>query len=808
MSIAPRMVLYALMYGIEIDLKNFLKEMLGEGSLVEDENVISKTKERYIKANGEAPKEDSELIDFLDFGDIYQILLAKKEELSVDIKKDLVKHREKLDVISSIRNRVMHPSRPLEEDDYYTVHEFARQVSKNNTWPTCKEMFYKEVLESAPDHFLNLIPKTEEEKVKVIHNLPTPDFEETGFVGRGRKDDVDRIKKQLNREHQRIITLYGEGGVGKTAVMLKTAYEIIYGDDECQFQWVIWITCKTSVLTNNGIKEIDNAIRSLKSMVQGIDYMFRDTPKTVTLKETIDSILDSMKQVNTLLVLDNLETLQSEQEMMDFLNECKEVGKIAITSRTGLLQQDLPIKLDSMKEKDAESLLRKFARVRNVELLNSLSPEQRQNYVKKLFLNPLCIRWFVEAVASGNTPTEVFSNIFNSKSPLLDYCLSNVYRKLDKEQKTFLHIILVNGKPTSREELLFYKEGKNQIAKDSLKRLGFTSFIRTVRGKNGEYVYDLTDIARAYVLKTDPPSEEFCEKIIEKQNIINGFREQVKRDPRSPYQMRYIEIRKESESILAIKLSEALRICADVKRKKKRESLDETKVAEQYEKALEKVIEVKEIQPSYFEAYRVSAFIYVQQRNYPAAKDEYQNALELEPENSRIHYFYAGFLQRELKNMEKAKEHAERALSLDKKSFDTRRFYARCIGISGDYDKAIQMLKELFGEECSLREKRMVATQAIGFYKRKVELKKDKEMDYQEAWKVFLEGVNFFECLEEIEPDRTTKKTFVNLLDEGSQCVRNDEQKNNKLSELKSRYIDLIYDFDERGHLLKGNLLT
>ena len=805
MSIAPRMTLYALIYGIEIDLKNFLKEML-QDSFVENEKIVSKAKERYIKAKGQEPKEDSEFIDFLDFGDIYQILLAKKEKLSADIKKDLVKHREKLDSISSIRNRVMHPSRPLEVDDYYTVHEFARQISRNNTWPRCKEMFYK-VQEETPDHFLNRIPKTEIEE-KVIHNLPVPDFDETGFVGR--KDDVARIKKQLSREYQRIITLYGEGGIGKTAVMLKTAYDIIYGDDECQFEWVIWVTCKTTVLTNNGIKEIDGAIRSFKSMTQGIDDMFRETPKAATLKEIIDSILDSMRQVRTLLILDNLETLQSEQEMMDFLNECQEVGKIAITSRTGLGQLDLPIKLGSMKEIEAEKLLREFARVRNVELLYSLPGEQIQKYVRDLFLNPLCIKWFVQAVASGNTPNEVFSNIFTNKDPLLDYCLSNVYKRLDEEQKTFLHIILVNGKPTSKEELLFYREERNKInVKDSLNRLVFTSFVKIVRGEDGECGYDITDFARAYVLTEDPPSEKFCERIMEKQNMANGFREQIKIQSKSPYHPQYIDIRKDSESVLAIKLNEALKLCAEAKKaKKERKSLNKSKIAELYERALKKVTEVKEIQPSYFEAYRVSAFVYAEQKNYPAVKDEYQKALELEPENSRIHHFYAGFLQRQLKDMEKAKEHAKLALNTDKESFDTRYSYARCIGFLGDYDKAIQMLKELSGEEHSLREKRIAATQTTEFYKRKVEQKKDKEKDYQNAWKVFLEGVNFFESLEEIRPDRRMKKAFVNLLDEGSQCVQDNEKRKSKTSELKSRYIDLIYDFDERGYLLKGNPIT
>ena len=789
-----RIELFVLISSIESDLRNFAKENL-LNSFLEDEGVFSEAKKRYVKEIGEYPKESSQLIDFLNFGDTYQILLAKKEELGGDIRKELVKHRATLESITLIRNRVMH-SRPLEADDYYTVTKFARLVSKG-LWPECEDAFRK-INEESPDHFLNQVIPRRKNEGKVIHNLPDPDFDETGFIGR--KEDIDRIKKRLtSREHDRIITLYGEGGIGKTAVMLKTAYDII-DDEECQFEWVIWITCKTTVLTNNGIKEINGAISSFKSAAHEIDDKFREVPETATLKETIDSILDSMNQVRTLLILDNLETLQSEQEMMDFLDECKEVGKIAITSRIALGKFDNPIQLRPMKEKEAEKLLRDFARFLNIELLYSLSKEKIQEYIGNLFLNPLWIKWFVQAVASGSTPSEVFSN--KNKDTLLDYCLSNVYKKLNEEQKAFLHIILANGKPTSKEELLFYSEGKDEInATDSLRKLVSTSFIKI---EDNSY-YDITDFARAYILTKDPPNEKFYEEIKKKQNIVDGLREKLKTQSKSPYNEEYIDIRKDSESILAVKLAEALRNCAKAKEAKK--GKNRNKVAELYEKALKKVSEVKEIQPSYYEAYRVAAFIYVEQRNYSAARDEYRKALEMEPKNPRVNYFYAGFLQRQLKNMEEAKKHAEIAVCADGESFYTRWFYATCIGRQGDFDKAIKMLREVMNKKCTRREKLIVATLIIGFYKNKVERKRYREKDCPEAWNVFAEAVDFYESLKEINPDDRMKKKFVGLLNEGSRCIQDDEQRDSEFNKLKSRYTTLIYDFDPRGYLLRGKQL-
>ena len=792
MSIQPRITLYALISAIESDLRNLIKSNI-QSPFLEGEKVLLKTKERYIKERRAEPNENSELIDFLDFGDTYQILLAKKDELTEDIRKELMKHRERLESIIPIRNRVMH-SRPLEADDHYTVDEFVKQASKN-VWPECKSILHR-IQQETPDSFLNqVIPKTKIEE-RVCHNLPDSDFDETGFIGR--KDDVRDIKKLLYGHHK-IITLFGEGGVGKTALMLKIAYDII-DDDECPFEYVIWVTCKTSVLTSNGITEIGNAIKSFESMTQGIDEIFRNVPQTATVSEKIESILNSMREVKTLLILDNLETLQSEEEMMDFLLNCTEFGTVAITSRIGLGQLDYPRRIYPMAEKEAEKLLRDFARVLNVQVLYSLPKEKVQQYIKELFLNPLSIKWFVQAVASGSTPSEVLSN----KGDILNYCLSNVYEKLNDEQKTFLHAILVNAKPTSKEELLFYTERKNDIStQNSLRKLTFTSFVRMIRNKD-EWAYAITDFAREYVVKEDPPSEELYKGIRKKQDKVNGFRQSLKTLSKSLYHPRYIDVRKDSESFLAMQLNEALEDSREAgKCLRERESKEAKKL---YEEAIKKVDEVQRTQPSYFEAYKISAFIYVGQRNYAAAEREYQKALEMAPEDPRVHYSYAGFLLKHVRDTEKAKEHAEKAFSIDRKSFDTRRFYARCIGFQGELDKAITIFKELFSEQHSLREKNMALMNIVDFYKRKVEYKKESEKDYPEAWRIFLEGIDFFEeSRKEINPDGLVKKALVDLLLEGMQCTRNVEQRTNKIKELVSIHIDSIQKH-EKGWRLENFL--
>ncbi len=773
MSTQIRQILFRRISAIESDLRNFIRENLPD-SFLEDENIASRVKKRYLREKGADSNGGLELVDFLDFGDTYQILLSKKDELRKDIVKELLKHRKDLESIASIRNRVMHV-RPLEADDYYTVDNFVQKVS-GNIWPESR----KSSKISDLDPTITKIKKEEEDRI--CHNLPYSDFDETGFIGR--KKDVQELKDLLYTEYPRIITLFGEGGVGKTALMLKTAYEII-DDERCPFGYVVWVTCKTKVLTNNGIEEIESAIKNFKSMTQKIDSNFRNAPQTTTLDEITESILRDTKEVKTLLILDNFETIQLQKEVKDFLYKYTQFGKVAITSRMKLGEQDLPRRLEPMTKQEAGKLLRDFARLLNVEILYKLNPEKIEKYAKELSLNPLGIKWFVQSVASGSSPDDVINN----KDILLDYCLSNVYKKLSDEQRAFLHVILVNRKPTSKEELLFYTERENDIRVDeSLQKLETTSFIRINYAEDAdEYLYDITDFAREYVVKKDPPNEELYKEIREKQNKASGLRENMRR--KRLYETSCIEIRKESESFLAIKLDEALKYSAEA-RSKKPPKTPEAK-EELHEKATKKAKEVQEIQPRYVEAYRISAFIYVQRRNNAAAESEYQKALEIEPKNPRILYGYAGFLLRYLNSPEKAKEYAVEAFYVDEKSFATRQLYAKCVGILGEYDRAIEILKKLIDEEHSRREKNIALTDAVDFYKRKVQLKNYTERDYREAWNVFLEGVSFFEeTQEKFKPDAEAKQVLVELLLGGMQCREDIEI--SKLKKLIEAYIEPI----------------
>lgn len=61
---------------------------------------------------------------------------------------------------------------------------------------------------------------------------------------------------------------------------------------------------------------------------------------------------------------------------------------------------------------------------------------------RKLYFNPLALKWFVSAVETGIPPHEVINN----KDDLLDFCLTNVYEKLSEGAISVLNTIRASRK--------------------------------------------------------------------------------------------------------------------------------------------------------------------------------------------------------------------------------------------------------------------------------------------------------------------------------------------------------------------------
>ncbi|HDC4648472.1 TPA: AAA family ATPase, partial [Enterobacter kobei] len=260
-----RMTVYALISSLEEDLRDLIKTYIPPETL--DNSISSelrvRSKHRFEKDLGFAYEDLSahDLVDYFDLGDTYQIINSNANQIPEHISIYIRKNTKNFDKLIPIRNRVMH-IRPLDVEDYPNTFSFCHQLINDEPalWVHLTEII--DVISKNPSHVFKLDVKNFEDTYK-NHNLPIPDFDETGLIGRN--DDVRKVK-QLCYGQFPVISIVGEGGVGKTALALKVAYEILE-DDKSPFDAIVWVSSKTTQITVNEIKEIKDSITTSIGMI-------------------------------------------------------------------------------------------------------------------------------------------------------------------------------------------------------------------------------------------------------------------------------------------------------------------------------------------------------------------------------------------------------------------------------------------------------------------------------------------------------------------------------------------------------------
>ncbi len=235
-----RLTLYVLILALEDDLRAVLSDhvlTVKNPRSVFGDNLLGQLNSR-LEADATDYSDETQLVLYLNLGDAADLVRRESGFLGTQEQKSFKKHHSTLTTIIPIRNRVMH-GRPLLFDDLRTVTDACRRFVKEqgSLWRNVASTLDR--LQN-DDAFLLSVEFSPEHKSneRILHNLPFADFDDTGFIGRS--EELQKIDRALRGAYP-IITITGEGGLGKTALALKCCYDLIDSDD-CPFEAVVWTT--------------------------------------------------------------------------------------------------------------------------------------------------------------------------------------------------------------------------------------------------------------------------------------------------------------------------------------------------------------------------------------------------------------------------------------------------------------------------------------------------------------------------------------------------------------------------------------
>lgn len=694
-----RLTLAALLYGVEIDLKNCIKTNITPYhdtlSFVQDSTLEAKIVSRFQKDNPGINYQESieDVIEFIDFYDTFNILLKNKEFLQSSAVNYLKSIFNQLADLTPIRNRVMH-TRPLLGGDFSVTYNFVTSLKNDSPIPWTTTIEIRDKIERDPTYVLTLkFPSVQlkDEIPDITHNLPVPDFDETGFIGR--EKDAEALTKLILSN--KVVSVLGDGGIGKTALAIKVAYDILDMKDKCPFELIIWTSAKTTMLTSKGIEDIYTAITDYTGLISVISESIGCDEKT-----RLEEILDYLDIFKTLLIIDNLETIQSE-EIRNFIREAQTKCTILITSRIGLGELEYPRKLNGLSEEESAKLIREIARIRNSETLLKLPQNTLVEISRKLYFNPLAIKWFVSTVESGIPPHEVINN----KDDLLDFCLTNVYENLSEGATSVLKTIRASRKKVTNAEIIYLSEYKPIEVRKFLIELFKTTLIsRQIEDGNNyeEVTYFISDFAKDFLAKKYPIEQSYIKNNIKKsKELSTGIRQISRVQKYNEFALNALVYDNQNQMIAAKFLQEALQYSK----------------AGDFDNSLLKVKEAKNIDPNYFEVYRVGAFIKATQGDLLSADEDYQLGLEVAPDNPRLLYYYAQFLLFSLEDIDNAIVYAQKVYDQKPNHPYTAFLIARCFSSAQFHTKAIQIIRNLI-KDVDLDDKnlRIANTELISNY--------------------------------------------------------------------------------------------
>ncbi len=159
----------------------------------------------------------------------------------------------------------------------------------------------------------------------------------------GRELDLERVRRALVGDGERVVTLTGRGGVGKTSLALRAATEVL--DEHPGGVWLVRLASVSSP------REVLAAVAS----TVGAEGKSFDSP--------LDALIAHLRvRGPTLLVLDNMEhLLAAAPDLADLLGEVPEL-RMLVTSQAPLqLAAEQRVRLDRLDDEAALALIARVA---------------------------------------------------------------------------------------------------------------------------------------------------------------------------------------------------------------------------------------------------------------------------------------------------------------------------------------------------------------------------------------------------------------------------------------------------------------
>lgn len=174
------------------------------------------------------------------------------------------------------------------------------------------------------------------------------------------------LRTRLLDSNHHIVTLHGQGGIGKTSLALRVAHELARQSPP-HFETILWFSARDIDLRPTGPSVVKQQVLDLKSICDAYGRLVGEATPQARFAEVLQEPTAKSGK-GTLFVFDNFETLDNAREIHEFLDTHVHLpNKVLMTSRERAFKADFPIEVRGMEADEAAELCRRAARELAIE---------------------------------------------------------------------------------------------------------------------------------------------------------------------------------------------------------------------------------------------------------------------------------------------------------------------------------------------------------------------------------------------------------------------------------------------------------
>jgi hypothetical protein len=255
----------------------------------------------------------------------------------------------------------------------------------------------------------------------------------------GRREKIDEVKSKLGLRHP-IIALDGLGGVGKTAIAIQAVRELY--DDTGSYLFIASLSAKSKMWLGH-VSPRAASFAGLHGLLWEIADVIPDMPKTEDTQKLKASLIAFMRDVNGLVLVDNLEEINDDGVFKFLSQEIPAPVKVLVTSRIAKDLGALTISIPAMTAGEAEDLL-------SLELDRlGYEPKKEDEQQVEAILQaaggvPLAIKWASQLAAERRSIRDASSILRGAgpgKQEFLSFCFATMYDALSADAKNAAELI-------------------------------------------------------------------------------------------------------------------------------------------------------------------------------------------------------------------------------------------------------------------------------------------------------------------------------------------------------------------------------